>query len=158
VEASDERTYRANCNGGFYSVPKRLAEPLFDAWKSHALSLLANVEPLRAAGKQAHVDQIAFCMAIHRGDVPFRDLPANVNYFMHFAGEHSTEDQSRPLALLHYHNDAINAAGLLSPAGVCRDSERSAVLEANQLIASTFKTQLFLEMRRARAAQESPIA
>jgi hypothetical protein len=150
VDASDARTYRANCNGGFYSVPTRFAEPLFHSWRGYAELLLSNTDLLQAAGKEAHVDQIAFCMAIRRTNLPFQHLPSNVNYYVHFEGEHALTDPERPLAVLHYHNDSVNAAGLLDAAGARLPEERAAVHEANKLIAASFNTELYLEMRNER--------
>lgn len=155
VEAEEAQTYRANCNGGFYSVPKRFAEPLFDAWRGYAQGLLADADLLRAAGKESHVDQISFCMAIQATGLPFDHLPSNVNYYLHFAGEHSLREPARPLAVLHYHNDAVNFAGLLAPDGATEDEERAAVHEANKLIAANFNTPLFLAMRQARFPERS---
>src|SRR3546814_3659893 len=89
VEASADRTYRGNCNGGLYSVPTRFADALFAAWRRRAEQLLADIEPLRAVGKENHVDQIAFCMALHETGLPFVELPSNVNYYMNLHGPHA---------------------------------------------------------------------
>jgi hypothetical protein len=92
VEASKDVTYRGNCNGGFYSVPSKFADVLFCAWRKQAEQLLADIDPLRAVGKDMHVDQISFCMALHETALPFVSLPSNVNYYLHFPGDHSTFD------------------------------------------------------------------
>ena len=143
VEASDEQTYRGNCNGGFYSVPARFAEILFEAWRRRAEMLLADIEPLRAAGKENHVDQISFCMALHETDLPFELLPSNVNYYIHFAGAHRLLASGRPIALLHYHNDSLNVLGLLEPKGAIEPSGNAAVVSANELIGRNFESRLF---------------
>lgn len=147
VDASDAGTYRANCNGGLYSVPKQFAEPLFDAWRKYATLLLADLEQLRNAGKEAHVDQIAFCMAIHETGLPFEHLPSNLNYYVHFPGQHAWKVQHSPLAILHYHNDSLNVVGLLEPAGACQEDELAAVHDANGVIGECLNTQLFWELR-----------
>jgi hypothetical protein len=150
VDATDEYTYRANCNGGFYSVPKQFAEPLFDAWRKQAQFLLANADSLRDAGKEAHVDQIAFCMAVHDTGLPFEHLVSNVNYYVHFRGPHTWLDTHRPLAMLHYHNKSLSMDGLLEPAGASDENACSAVDGANSLIAENMNAELLLGMRRDR--------
>ena len=150
VDGSDDFTYRTNCNGGFYSVPKRLAEPLFSSWRSYAELLLGDPGPLREAGKEAHVDQIAFCLAVHKMRLPFRPLPSNVNYYLHFRGPHAARIGDRPLAVLHYHNSSLNVVGMLEPPGPLDHDEQAAVDLANNLVERHFNTQLFWEMRYER--------
>jgi hypothetical protein len=147
VEGSAESTFLGNCNGGLYSVPARFAERLFAAWRFRAKQLLADIEPLRAAGKENHVDQIAFCMALHETGFPFVELPSNVNYCMHFAGPHTRFDGARPLALIHYHNSALNVVGMLQPVGAVEAHERAAAAEANRLICSHFDSRVFWDFR-----------
>ncbi|MDE2561396.1 MAG: hypothetical protein KGL48_04035 [Sphingomonadales bacterium] len=147
VEASDERTYQGNCNGGFYSVPTQYADALFEAWRRRATMLLADIEPLRAAKKENHVDQIAFCMALHDTGLPFEGLPSNVNYYIHFQGAHCHFDSARPLALLHYHTGSLNVLGLLEPAGAVESYEKAAVAKANRQIGCNFDSRLFWDMR-----------
>lgn len=147
VDASDDHTYRANCNGGFYSVPRQYAQPLFESWRLNALSLLADIEPLRAAGKEIHVDQIAFCMAIHETRLPFADLPSNVNYPLHQPGPCRFRQVDRPLALLHYHNFTLNVLGLLEPARDLDVGEIAAVTDANDQIRANFDPETFWDFR-----------
>jgi hypothetical protein len=147
VEASDEVTFQGNCNGGFYSVPVQYADRLFEAWRRYAEKLLSDIEPLRAAKKENHVDQISFCMALHETELPFADLPSNVNYYVHFQGQHSNFDNSRPLTLLHYHNTSLNVMGLLEPSGIAEHREKEAVARANEQIGSNFESRLFWDMR-----------
>jgi hypothetical protein len=147
VEARDAKTYQGNFNGGFYSVPARFAETLFESWRRHAQLLLADIEPLRSAGKESHVDQISFCMALHETGLPFEGLPSNVNYYLHFEGPHALRDTNQPLALLHYHNSSINVLGLLEPAGAVEVEEREAVRKANEQIHDQFESRLFWDMR-----------
>ncbi|UDL95246.1 class I SAM-dependent methyltransferase [Lichenihabitans sp. PAMC28606] len=147
AEATDAKTYRGNCNGGFYSVPVRFAESLFGAWRHYAQVLLDDIEPLRHAGKENHVDQISFCMAIHHTGMPFEQLPSNVNYYLHFAGPHPLRDVSRPLAQLHYHNASLNVLGLLEPACTAVPDEEQAIVHANDEIRSHFQSRLFWDFR-----------
>lgn len=147
VEARDAYTFQGNCNGGFYSVPRYFADALFNSWRRFALSLLDDIEPLRSAGKENHVDQISFCMALHETRFPFASLASNANYFLHFSGPHSLRDPSRPLALLHYHNKSVNVVGLLEPRGAVQADEVEAVRTANEQIRANFNTRLFWDMR-----------
>ncbi|WP_313534239.1 class I SAM-dependent methyltransferase [Sphingomonas sp.] len=147
VEASAGTTYQGNCNGGFYSVPSQFADTLFASWRKWAEQLLGDIEPLRAAGKEMHVDQIAFCMALHETALPYVSLPSNVNYYVHFPGLHSHFDPRRPLALIHYHNSSLNVLGLLEPVGAAEPHEADGVGLANELIREHFDTQLFWDLR-----------
>ena len=147
VEARSRHTFRGNSNGGLYSVPSCFAEELFDRWRGEALALLRNIDPLRAAGKASHVDQVAFCMAMHRSELPFEWVPSNANYYLHFTGPHPFRDPSEPLALLHYHNTSLNVLGLLEPKGAIERDEIEAVEKANAQIRCNFHGRLFWDMR-----------
>jgi hypothetical protein len=149
VEASEDKTYFANSNGGLYSIPKQFAGVLFESWRRWCLWLLDNSEPLRRVNKAGHIDQIAFCMAIHETGLPFQFIPSNLNYFVHFAGPHSYCDSTKPISMLHYHNDSVNVVGLLDPAGAVSAAEKEAVGQANLQIARHFDNKLFWEMRYA---------
>jgi hypothetical protein len=147
VEASKDMTYQGNCNGGFYSVPSKFAETLFYAWRKRAEQLLADIGPLRAVGKEMHVDQISFCMALHGTALPFASLPSNVNYYLHFPGDHSTFDPNRPLSLIHYHNNSLNVLGLLEPRGAVEPHEIAGTQQANDVIREYFDTKMFWDLR-----------
>jgi hypothetical protein len=147
VEAREGRTFRGNCNGGVYSVPAANAEALFESWRTHALELLEDIEPLRNAGKASHVDQIAFCMAVHRTGLPFEPIASNANYYVHFAGAHPLRDPAKPIALLHYHNSSLNVLGLLDPPGAIEPDEKAAVEIANRQIRHNFHSRFFWDMR-----------
>lgn len=147
VEASEGATYQGNCNGGFYSVPSKFADALFDVWRKRAQQLLNDIEPLRAVGKEMHVDQISFCMALHETGLPFVSLPSNINYYLHFSGKHLKFDHSRPISIIHYHNSSLNVIGLIEPSGVCEPHEDAGVQLANDLIRENFDTQLFWNLR-----------
>ena len=151
VDASEDITYLANANGGFYSIPKQFADSLFESWRRWSLWLLANPEPLHKVNKTAHIDQISFCMAIHDTGLPFEFIPSNLNYFVHFAGPHSIftairQNQSRCCITT---NDSVNVVGLLDPPGATTPAEKEAVAQANSQIAKHFNNKLFWEMRYA---------
>jgi hypothetical protein len=149
VDANQEETYNGNCNGGMYSIPRLYAGPLFVNWRRWALWLLDNMGPLRRAGRVSHVDQVSFCLAIHDLGLPFERAPSNVNYYVHFAGDHKYFDTSRPISLLHYHNESINVVGALEPRGAVTAQEIAAVGRANEGIARHFSNRLFWDMRCA---------
>jgi hypothetical protein len=150
AEASGELTYQGNCNGGFYSIPAKFAEALFGAWCKRAEQLLADIEPLRAVGKDMHVDQISFCMALHETKLPFVSLPSNVNYFLHFPGRHAQFDPSKPLTLLHYHHSSLNVLGLLEPAEAVEPHGVFGYMKANDTIRENFDSQMFWNLRYSR--------
>ncbi|MCL6698255.1 hypothetical protein LZ496_05595 [Sphingomonas sp. NSE70-1] len=147
IEAREGATFQGNCNGGHYSVPRQFADELFGEWRRFAQLLLDDIEPLRIAGKQSHVDQISFCMALHATGFPFEPLASNANYFLHFVGEHAERNVDHPLALLHYHNSSLNVVGLLEPKGVVTAEESEAVSRANDQIKANFNPTLFWEFR-----------
>jgi hypothetical protein len=147
VEGRDRRTFRGNCNGGLYSVPASFADELFECWREFAIALLNDPEPLNAAGKASHVDQVAFCMALHHTGLLFDSVRSNANYYLHFAGPHPFRDPAAPLALLHYHNSSVGVLGLLEPSGAIERDEIEAVEKANTQIRENFQTELFWEMR-----------
>src|SRR4029077_2614574 len=88
AEALPGETYLGNCNGGFYSVPKELCEKLSTTWRRTTLWLLDNIEPLQQVRGQVHVDQVSFWLAIQQAELPFEPACSNVNYYVHFNGQH----------------------------------------------------------------------
>jgi hypothetical protein len=149
VDANQEETYNGNCNGGMYSIPRLHADRLFADWRRWALWLLDNMEPLQRAGKASHVDQVSFCLAIHELGLEFERAPSNVNYYVHFAGDHNYFDPSQPISLIHYHNESINVVGAIEPRGAVTAREIAAVGRANDQIARRFSNRLFWDMRYA---------
>jgi hypothetical protein len=150
VDAGGEETYLGNCNGGFYSVPKMFCERLATEWRRSALWLLDNSESLRRIGMAQHVDQISFWLAIQRAALPFEPAPSNVNYFIHFTAAHEYFDESRPIALLHYHEVSMNVAGLLEPPADLPPVARAAVVAANAQIRKGFDNRVFGDLRYRR--------
>ena len=149
VDANQAKTYRGNCNGGMYSVPRQYGEILFAAWRRWAHWLLDNMEPLCRSGKENHVDQVSFCLAVHETGVPFDLAPSNLNYYVHFAGGHTYFDPTRPISILHYHNNSLNVLGALEPRVALTPREAVAVGTANAQIARHFENRVFWDMRYA---------
>ena len=146
-DAVPGETYVGNCNGGFYSVPKAHVTTLSSAWRGAATWLLANLEPLSRVGRQVHVDQVSFWLAIQQTGLPFELAPSNVNYYVHFTGEHRYFDATREIALLHYHGVSWNVKGLLEPRGELDLVAGAAVARANKQIGCGFDNRIFWEMR-----------
>jgi hypothetical protein len=149
VDAKDATTYLGNCNGGMYSLPVQHAEPLFESWKRHALRLLHDIEPLRETGKEGHVDQVAFCLALHETNIPFNHASSNTNYYLHFDGTHRYFLDSCPIALLHYHNNTIDVVGKLRGPFALKPYEALALAAANTQIETHFNNNLFWDFRYA---------
>lgn len=153
VDAGDEKTYTGNCNGGMYSVPRLHAATLFSAWKRWAAWLLENSDPLEKANKANHLDQVSFFLAINETGLPFAFASSNVNYFVHFPGEHKYLDPSRSISVLHYHNESLNVVGLLEPKGAVTPLELAAVATANAQMSSSFLNDVFWEFRYTHFAE-----
>lgn len=147
TDARDGETFAGNCNGGFYAVPRRYADDLSREWRRWALWLLDHVEPLRRIGREQHVDQVSFWLALHCGGLPFVAAPSNVNYFTHVTAEHGYLDETRPIALLHYHGIAVNVIGLLEPRAELTAAAHAAVERANRQISRGFDNRVFWDLR-----------
>ncbi|MGH6857562.1 MAG: hypothetical protein ACRECP_07970 [Methylocella sp.] len=147
VDAGGDLTFEANCSGGFYSIPKELCAELSEGWRQWALWLLANMDPLLRVGRENHVDQISFWLAVQQGGLPFKAAPSNVNYFIHFDGAHAYFDDSQPIALLHYHSSSLTVLGLLEPQAHLDAAAQAAVAKANALIGNGFDNRVFWDLR-----------
>lgn len=133
--AERDLTFVGNCNGGMYGIPKHLVEQVDTAWRHWALWLLQNIEPLKKARKQTHVDQVAMWLAIHIAQIPFRHAPSNANYYLHFSGRHNWFDERAGIALLHYHDSAVDSAtGRLKAPEGATVMEQAAISTANAQI------------------------
>ncbi|MBI2715606.1 MAG: class I SAM-dependent methyltransferase [Rhizobiales bacterium] len=150
TDALGGETYLANCNGGFYSVPRANAEKLSIAWRYWALWLLDHIEPLRRVGKQQHVDQVSFWLAVQHMGLPFEPAPSNVNYYVHIEGGHRFFDPARPVALIHYHTALLDVLGRISPKPDSIPAGVDAVTRANAQISKGFNNEVFWDMRYRR--------
>jgi hypothetical protein len=152
ADAVQAQTYAANCNGGFYGIPKALARRVDEQWRRWALWLLENMEPLTRGGNghQNHVDQVALWLAILADGIPFRAAPSNVNYYVHFDGAHQYFDHRFGIALLHYHDVSLGVLGKLEPPARLDALARAAVAKANEQIGRGFENTTFWNFRYAR--------
>lgn len=137
ADAVQVLTYAANCNGGFYGIPKGLTGRLDEQWRRWALWLRDNIELLARHGNgyERHVDQVSMWLAILAGGLPFRAAPSNVNYYVHFDGAHQYFDSRFGIALLHYHDASLGTLGKLEPGAKQLDElAHAAVAKANEQI------------------------
>jgi hypothetical protein len=147
VDACAKLTYRGNCNGGFYAIPRRFCERVEKQWRRWALWLLDNLELLQREGKEAHVDQVAMWLVIHMGKIPYKTAPSNLNYYIHFAGDHRNFDPDFSIALIHYHHAFLNVLGQIEPSVALNELERRAVEKANEQIGQGFESTTFWNFR-----------
>lgn len=147
TDSDDGDTYIGNFNGGMYSIPSEHCAALSREWRRWAEWLLSN-RPLLGEGRYSiHVDQVSFWLALHTSKVPFRAAPANLNYFTHFDAPHLHFDSTHEIALLHYHNQALNVLGLIEPGVYLSPDATRAVNVANEQIGRSFQNALFWSFR-----------
>jgi hypothetical protein len=156
ADAVQTPTYAANCDGGFYGIPKVLARRVDEQWRRWALWLLGNIEPLTRDGNahQKHADQVALWLAILADGIPFRAAPSNVNYYVHFDGAHQYFDHRFGIALLRYHDANLDVLGKLEPPAQLDALARAAVVKANEQIGRGFENTTFWNFRYARFPEQ----
>jgi hypothetical protein len=142
TDSGTTETYVGNCNGGFYSIPKAFCERLSTEWRRWALWLLGNIEPLARVGRRQHVDQVSFWLAVHHAKLPFETAPSNVNYYVHLSDGPVYFDDSRPVALLHYHVSSLDVLGLIRPPVDPNPAGQAAVARANGQIGQGFESRM----------------
>jgi hypothetical protein len=148
VDAGSDQTYLGNCNGGFYAMPKALCQLVAQEWRRWACWLLDNIEPLKREGKEAHVDQVAMWLAVHIAKIPYEVAPSNLNYYVHFTGEHRYLDPRFGIVLLHYHH--LSGIGQIEPGVELDQVGRVAAAKANEQIARGFDNSTFWNLRYSR--------
>jgi len=133
IELKNYLTYGANFNGGLYIIPQKYYETIKEGWEKWALWMLIkeNGKPLYDAKKEAHIDQLSFCMAIHENNIPVKYLDRLYN--CHVLLDYG-ELEKIPY-ILHYHTSADKSADNLieldyKPVG----SVKKAVETANEFI------------------------
>ena len=150
TDSGDGATYLGNSNGGFYSIPRRHAVALSQAWRKWAVWLLEHPGPLARENKCKHVDQVAMWLALQSERIPFQHCASNVNYYLHADGDHRYFDCEQAICLLHYHDSCINMLGLVVPKTKLAPSAAEAVARANAQIGRHFNKMLFSNMRYER--------
>jgi len=103
----DYFTYGANFNGGLYVIPRKYYGIIKSGWEkwSQWLLIRENGKPLYDAKKEAHIDQISFCMTVHENNIPVKYLSRLYNYPMpfDFTDRDKSENIERIPYVLHYH-------------------------------------------------------
>jgi hypothetical protein len=146
TDAGAGETFAANYNGGFYVVPSGLVATIAKEWSRWALWLMENPEPLRREQREVHIDQTAMWLTLTANQLPTTAVPSNLNYYIHFAGEHRYYTPDIPICLLHYH-DTINVLGLIAPPYPLDHAAAEAVATANAQIAREFDNSVFWDFR-----------
>jgi hypothetical protein len=147
VDAVHAPTFAGNCDSGFYGIPKAFAEMIDRSWRRWAQWLLEHNEPLMRAGAAQHIDQVSMWLALLLDRIPYRAAPSNVNYFVHFAGEHRYLDAGAGIALIRYHDASLNELGKLAPQAQLNESERLAISVANEQFGAGFDEEAFRNLR-----------
>jgi len=132
IECEKIATYGANFNGGLYVIPQKYYDIIGAGWKKWAEWLLANGKPMYDAGREAHIDQVSFCMAVHEHapGIKIKHLDRRYNYPLPYD---FGEREQMPY-VLHYH-DRVDDNFLLSPDYEPRANIKKAVDKANAFIA-----------------------
>ncbi|MGE4311842.1 class I SAM-dependent methyltransferase [Desulfovibrio sp.] len=108
-----ESTLEFYCNGGLYVIPTHFLDSLAEKWEKYARFCLQELpQPWTH-----YSDQTAFAMAMAELRLPFRPLPGEWNYPVHFAPESYLENESCPVSVLHYH-DRLDDNAYIKPVGV----------------------------------------
>ena len=124
-------TYGANFNGGLYIIPAKYYDIIESGWQKWANWLLKNGKPLYNISKEAHIDQISFCMAVHENNLDIKYLDPRYNYPLPF--DYGINEK---LYVLHYHDKIDGNFSSLTPDFEPNENIKKAVDKANKLINS----------------------
>ncbi|MCL2772254.1 MAG: hypothetical protein FWD71_02795 [Oscillospiraceae bacterium] len=112
VELMDDYlTYGANFNGGLYVIPQKYYDIIKSGWEkwSQWLLMRENGKPLYDAKREAHIDQVSFCMTVHENNIPVKYLNRLYNYPIPF--DFSERDKSENIDgtpyVLHCHRQTV---------------------------------------------------
>jgi hypothetical protein len=136
TDSNRGRTLLGNCNGGVYMIPRIHLRRFRELWASLAEWLLENDQELKKENNQNHIDQVAFFLALHKGEFKFELLPSNANFFLHFEAPHHYLDPASPVMALHYHHRCVTEDGLIKPHCKLSPAAAIAVNKANALLGS----------------------
>ena len=149
TDSGTGETFAGNCNGGFYAIPRNLFSTVAKEWPKWLAWLFKHIEPLRAEGKERHVDQVAMWLAIKMNGLPCVHAPSNLNYYVHFNGDHLYYEPTVPVCVVHYHNK-LDAMGLIAGDGGENKVQQEAVRKANVQIEGNIHAGIFEDFRRQR--------
>jgi hypothetical protein len=111
------RTTPPYFNSGVITVPRELCRPLGAAWMQSYKWLRARLaEDPHLLPRHLHWfgEQISLALAIRAGDLPWRELPAGMNFPTHVGNRAGESPEGTAPYVLHYHGE-IDAEGFLIP-------------------------------------------
>jgi methyltransferase family protein len=96
-------------NSGVVIVPKQFANPLFQLWKFMTLAMEEVYSQLPdIAVHRFFTDQFAFALALNKGSIPFKALPIEMNFPLHFPVHADFRPESMSPYVLHHHHRISN--------------------------------------------------
>lgn len=145
------RTFRFNCNGGLYIIPRTMIEPIRQLWPKWARFCLSQPDVL---GRHLHhSDQLGFGLALMEAQAELNYLDIYSNFPSHLKTL-ITRVAPAPIAAIHYHSELDNH-GLISAPGIgWIDAQVSAFnAQLTDLRRDNFSNQTFWDFRYARAPE-----
>jgi len=144
----NNQTFACNFNGGFYYVPSAIVSELSFEWRKWASwlydrsNLFANIE------QAMHTDQVSMAMAVTSLQLPYHNLPANINTPIQNDKVLTSLKEDQEIILLHYHRE-VTAFGLLSDQKVNHQKIIAAIERGNAVIAQKRHYQFFEVWKRS---------
>lgn len=144
---TEDKTMYANCNGGFYYIPKDYLETVHVNWRKWASWLYDHQELFENRHHIIHIDQISFSMTINELNLPFSYLNANNNCPIHIEKKLSSINYSKPISLLHYHRE-IDDFGYISDSKVNNLFIKDSIKQANKILEKKGGSRFFLGLKK----------
>jgi len=146
---TETSTIHANCNGGFYYIPKENLEVLHRNWRKWASWLYERQDLFENRHHIMHIDQISFSMTINELNLPFSYLNANSNCPIHTSKRLSSLNYSKPISLLHYHRE-IDDFGYISDSKIDNFFIKDSINKANSILEEKGSSYFFLGLKKSK--------
>jgi hypothetical protein len=92
-------------NSGVIVIPRRWVSRLRTLWREYTMRLLDAYGELKEVEKyRFFTDQFALSLAIARGEIPFRELPLEMNFPINHPVHDALEPTKRAPLLIHHHH------------------------------------------------------
>lgn len=92
-------------NSGVIVIPRSWVSRLRTLWREYTMRLLDAYGELHEVEKyRFFTDQFALSLAIARGEIPFRELPLEMNFPIHYPVHDALEPTKRSPLLIHHHH------------------------------------------------------
>jgi len=92
-------------NSGVIIIPKKLVDIIYNSWKFYINSLMKNSSNFSFIQNNSfYTDQIALCLAIHQNNIPFKELPLEMNFPTHIDLHQNCLVENISPYLIHYHH------------------------------------------------------